>query len=143
ESLERRVKRVAQGWETELTLAVDETVPLETLFPLVSQFDALVSGTRIRFTQESFGGTWDALIDQRADLAIGAPGDPPAGMDLSTHTLGRIPFVYAVAPFHPLAEVPEPLSSALIARYRAVVAADSSRRLPPRSEGLQPNQDTL
>lgn len=143
EALETRVKRVAHGWETQLTIAVDEVIPLERLFPLVSEFDALVCGTRIRFAQEVLTGTWDALIDRRADLAVGAPGDAPAGFDLSSRELGRERFVYCVAPFHPLAEAEEPIPSRLLGRYRAVVAADSARRLPPRTMGLQPNQDML
>jgi DNA-binding transcriptional LysR family regulator len=143
ETLERRVKRVAQGWETQLTIAVDEVLPLERLFPLVAEFDALASGTRLRFTQEIFGGTWDALIDNRADLAIAAPGEAPEGFGLCSQEFGRVRFVYAVAATHPLADAPEPLTPSLIARHRGIVAADSSRRLPSRSQGVQPNQETL
>jgi len=143
ETLERRVKRVALGWETQLTIAYDEVLPIEGLFGLVREFDALGSGTRLRFTQEIFGGTWDALIDKRADLAIAAPGDAPDGFGLRSVALGRLDFVYAVAPTHALADAPEPLPAALIARHRSIVAADSSRRLQARSLGVQPNQDTL
>ena len=42
-----------------------------------------------------------------------------------------------------LAPATEPLSEAQIAGYRAVAAADSSRRLAPRSVGLLAGQDTL
>ncbi len=143
ETLERRVKRVAQGWETQLTIAVDEVLPLAGLFELVREFDTLGSGTRLRFTQEIFGGTWDALIDKRADLAIAAPGDAPDGFGLRSVEMGRLDFVYAVSPQHELADAPEPLAAALIARHRSVVAADTSRRLPARSLGVQPNQDML
>lgn len=143
EQLESRVKRIAQGWEPQLTIALDAILPIEQFFPLISEFDALVCGTRLRFLHELLDGTWDALIDRRADLAVAAPGEPPAGYGLSSVALGRVPFVYALAPFHPLASAPEPLSDRLIARYRAIVAADSSRRLPGRTLGLQPNQDTL
>lgn len=143
ESLETRVKRVAQGWEPQLTIAVDEVLPLERLFDFVAEFDALVCGTRIRLSQEVLSGTWDALIDRRADLAVAAPGEPPAGFELASEEIGRMRFVYAVAPIHPLAEAEEPIPARKLAGYRAVVAADSARRLPARSLGVQPNQDTL
>lgn len=143
ESLESRVRRAGQGWETQLTIAVDEIVPLERLFPLILEFDALVCGTRLRLMQEIFGGTWDALIDRRADLAVGAPGDAPQGHGLVVRPLSRPEFIFAVAPHHPLAEAPQPLTPAAIARYRAVVAADSSRRIAPRSGGVQPGQEML
>jgi DNA-binding transcriptional LysR family regulator len=143
ESLENSVKRAAHGWETQLTLAVDELIPMERLFPVISDFDALMTGTRLRLTHEIFGGAWDALIDRRADLSIGAAGDAPHGYGLLTRPLGSVRFVFTCAPHHPLAEAPEPLAGALIARYRSVAAADSSRRLPTRSGGIQPGQDVL
>lgn len=142
-NLEARVKRVAQGWEAHLAVAVDGVVPLEQLLPLVSEFDALHGGTRLRFTHEIFGGTWDALIDRRADLAVGAGGDPPGGYGLCSRELATIEFIYAVAPFHPLADAAEPIPASLRGRYRAVAVADSSRRLPARTEGLVPDQEML
>src|SRR3546814_14331313 len=55
ESLENCVKRVAHGWELQLTLAIDEIVPLEPIFPLIAEFDRHGNGTRIRLTRETFG----------------------------------------------------------------------------------------
>ena len=143
ETLEERVRRSGQGWETRLTIAVDEIIPLTGLFPLILQFDALRSGTQLQLTREIFGGTWDALIDHRADLVVGAAGDPPGGFPFGIRRLLEVPFVFAMTPDHPLAPLPEPLSVAQIGHYRAVVAADSSRRLPTRSGGIQPGQPTL
>ena len=143
ESLENSVKRAGHGWETQLSIAVDEIIPLDNIFPAISSFDALMTGTRLRFTQEIFGGTWDALIDRRADLTVGAGGDAPQGYGLVTRRLGAMPFVFACAPHHPLADTPQPLPPNVIARYRSIVAADSSRRLPTRSGGIQPGQDIL
>lgn len=143
EELELRVQRAGQGWETRLTLAVDEIVPLERLFPAILAFDAQQCGTRLRLTQEIFGGTWDALIDRRADLVVGAPGEPPPGYGIASRSLLSVEFAFAVVPHHPLAQRPQPLEMAEIARYRGVVAADSSRRLPARSGGIQPGQELL
>ena len=39
-SSERRVQRVATGWETELRIAVDTLVPFARIFPLASAFYA-------------------------------------------------------------------------------------------------------
>lgn len=143
QSLENCVKRVSNGWETQLTLAVDEIIPLELLFPLIAEFDALVSGTRIRLTRETFGGAWDALIDRRADLTIGAAGEMPQGYGLASRRWCSVPFEFAVARHHPLADLPEPLPFEQIVRHRAVVAADSSRKLAPRSTGILEGQETL
>lgn len=143
EDIEARIKRAGQGWETRLNIAVDGIVPLERLFPLIREFDAIGCGTRLRFMQEVFGGGWDALIDRRADLAIAAPGEPPSGYGLQSKEWCRAPFVFCCAPSHALAKAREPLAPEVIARHRAVVVSDSSRRLAARSAGLLPNQDML
>ncbi|WP_241696251.1 LysR family transcriptional regulator [Solimonas terrae] len=143
ESLENGVKRAAHGWEMQLTMAIDEIVPLELIFPLIAEFDRLGNGTRIRLTRETFGGAWDALIDRRADLSIGAAGEMPQGYGLASRRWCSVPFTFVVARWHPLATLPEPLRFEQIIGHRAVVAADSSRKLAPRSTGILDGQDTL
>lgn len=141
--LEARVKRVASGYEAELRIAVSDLVDMERLYPIIEAFYAQNCGTRLYLLKEVYGGTWDALATGRADIAIGAPSDGPTGGGYSTHLLGMLEFVYAVAPHHPLADLPEPLSPCDIAGYRAVAAADSSRNLPPRTSGILTGQDVF
>lgn len=143
DALERRIRQAGQGWEPRLVIAVDEIIPIEQLYPVIEQFDLLRTGSQLALTREVFGGTWDALIDRRADLVVGAPDEPPPGFSVGMKRLGHAAFVFVVTPDHPLAQLPEPLSFADISAYRAIVAADSSRRLPTRSGGLQPGQATL
>ncbi len=73
---------------------------------------------------------------------IGAPGEGPSG-GFSTRPLVSIEWLFAVAPAHPLAKVPEPIPPEEILKYRSVAAADSSRNLPPRTSGLLTGQDVL
>ncbi|HCA27929.1 MAG TPA: LysR family transcriptional regulator, partial [Betaproteobacteria bacterium] len=141
--IESQVKRIATGWETELRIAVGDLAPLKRVLPLLAEFYALESGTRVRLSSEVFGGCWDALATGRADLAIGAPAEVPAGGGFGAQPLGTVAFVFAVAPGHPLARTPEPLSRGDIVNYRAVVAADSSRDLAPRTAGVLFGQEAL
>ncbi len=142
-SLENRVKRVATGWETELRIALGDLVNTTACFEILHGFCDQGRSTRLRIMAEVYGGAWDALITDRADLVIGAADDGPSGGGYSTSPLGEIEFVFAVAPHHPLAGVPEPLSPEDIVGYRSVTAADSSRKLPPRTSGLLAGQDVL
>lgn len=141
--LECRVQQVARGWESELRIAVDAVIGLERLYGLVAEFYGEATGTRLRFTQEILGGTWDALASARVDLAIGASGEGPAGGAYAARPLGRLEMAFVAAPFHPLCREPQPLTSSAIAGHRAVSAADTSRHLPPRTVGLLSGQDTL
>lgn len=141
--LEVRVRRLATGWEPELRIALDDVIPAGRLLPLVEAFYREESGTRLRISREVLGGTWDALVEGRADLAVGASGDQPSGGGCATRPLGVIDFVFAVAPSHPLARAPEPLAREQVRRYRAVAIGDTSRHLAPRTVGLFSGQDVL
>jgi DNA-binding transcriptional LysR family regulator len=141
--LECRVQQVAKGWESELRIAVDTLIGIEKLYGIVDEFYRERTGTRVRLTHEVLGGTWDALASGRADLAIGATGDPPAGRSYAIRPLGHVDMAFVAAPFHPICDAPMPLADEVIQRHRAVSVADSSRQLPPRTVGLLSGQDTL
>jgi len=143
DELESRVKRVATGYEVELRIAVDDLIPMERLFPLFDAFYRSACGTRLKLLTEVYGGTWDALVTQRADLAIGAPSEGPGGGGFSTRPLGIVQWALMVAPTHPLAHAPEPIAPDELIRHRTIAAADSSRNLPPRTSGLLSGQDVL
>ncbi|UXY16892.1 LysR family transcriptional regulator [Chitiniphilus purpureus] len=141
--LECRVKRVATGWETTLNIALDGLLPMELLYPMVRDFDRLNSGTRLRFSREVLAGMWDALLDHRADLAIGVSGEGPHGGGYAARALGEVAFVFAVAPGHPLADAAEPLPASLLQQHRVVAMADTSRTLLPRTVGILSGQEIL
>ena len=143
QELELSVKRVATGWEAELTLAVDDLISLSSIYPLIADFYAENAGTQLRIITEVFGGSWDALMTGRADLAIGASGEGPPGGGYATRVLGDLEFVFVVPPGHPLAAATLPLTSEDILQHRAVASADSSRNLPPRTSYLLSGQDVL
>jgi DNA-binding transcriptional LysR family regulator len=141
--LEARAKRVASGYEVELRIAVDDLVPMDRLYPLLEAFYGNDCGTRLRLSVEVYGGTWDALLANRADLAIGAPGEGPPGGGYRTRPLGSVEWAFMVAPAHPLAAAREPIAPEVLIKHRTIAAADSSRNLPPRTSGLLSGQDVL
>lgn len=141
--LECRARRVATGWESELRIAIDGTLDAAALNPIIAEFYADYGGTRLKLMYEVLGGTWDALVTGRADLVIGAVGDPPAGATYATHEWGTQEFLFCVAPHHPLADAPEPIPAEVARQYRAIVVSDTSRQLVARTAGLLDGQDTL
>lgn len=163
DAVANRVRRVGSGWETQLTIAVDDVLSRETLFELCDAFYALRPwvpggdslahvpahdprsgpGTRLRLRSEVLAGTWEALIAGEADLAIGVPvsSTPPA--DIAVEPLGDLAFVFAVAPHHPLATGTGPLSDAELIAHRAVAVADSAQRLDRITVNLLPGQEVL
>ena len=143
DELERRVQRIATGWEAELRIAVDVLIPVERLYPLLERFYAAGHSTRIRLMSEALGGGWDALATGRADLVIGAAGDMPARSGIKSRLLCHAHLIFAVAPSHPLAGHVGPIPISELRQHRAVVIADTSRELTARTIGLLEGQDTL
>ncbi|MCE3262133.1 MAG: LysR family transcriptional regulator [Pseudoduganella sp.] len=141
--LEQRVRRVASGWETELALGLDSMFGAAVLADDVQAFYGVTQQTRLRLVHEALGGSWEALLERRVDLVLGAPGDGPAGGGYVSQAIGQLRWVFAVAPGHPLAQVPGPLGRNDLQHHRAIVVADSSRLLAPRTVGLVLGQDTL
>lgn len=141
--LEMRVRRVASGWEAELTVAVDSMFVPALLAEDVRAFTAVAEQTRMRLIGESLSGTWEALLDRRADLLVGAAGEGPSGGGYVVEPMGVVRFVFAVAPSHPLAAASEPLGREQLAAHCAIAVADSARRLLPRTVGLLMGQETV
>lgn len=157
DAVANRVKRVATGWETQLSIAVDGIISRLTMFELCESFYALCTqaiaaqeptslgrpGTRLQLRTEVMSGTWEALTSGQADLAIGVGADrsPPSGVHMKE--IGTMVFVLAVAPHHPLAAATGPIGDAELLRHRAVAVADSAQRLAPLTVNLLPGQDVL
>jgi DNA-binding transcriptional LysR family regulator len=144
--LANRVRRVATGWEASLTIAADGVLSRRTLLELVEGFYAqrgAGAGTQLRLRTEVLTGVWEALITGRADLALGVSGDIGTHKGIELRPLGEVPFVFAVAPHHPLAAQAEPLDDEEIQRHRAVAVADSVQRLAPATHNLLGGQDVL
>ena len=141
DAIANRVKRVATGWEPQLTLAVDSVISRTTVLELCEAFFALNPPTRLKIREEALSGTLEALTSGQADLAIGVALEPAPNLSVQSRPLGTIHFVYAVAPHHPLAQAAEPVLDAQIMLHRAVAVADSVQRGNGVTSGLLGGQD--
>ncbi|MGO4469944.1 LysR substrate-binding domain-containing protein, partial [Pseudoduganella sp. RAF53_2] len=143
QDLEHRVRRVASGWETELAVGIDSMFTAAVLREDVHAFYQVAHQTRLRVVQEALSGSWEALLDRRVDLIVGAPGDGPAGGGYISQPIGSLKWVFCVAPHHPLAAEAGPLGREQLQYHRAVVMADSSRQSAARTVGVLMGQDSL
>jgi DNA-binding transcriptional LysR family regulator len=145
DAVANRVKRVATGWESQFTIAVDSIISKATVMELCSTFFALdpTPPTRLKLRDEALSGTLQALSSGQADLAIGVALEPAAHAGLQAKPLGRVNFVFAVAPHHALALAPEPLTDEIIQQHRAVAVADTVQRGTGMTFGLLSGQDVF
>jgi DNA-binding transcriptional LysR family regulator len=143
DAVANRVKRVATGWESQLTIAVDTIISKPTVMELCESFFSMTPPTRIRLRDETLSGTLEALTSGQADLALGVGQDGATNTGVHTKPIGVSTFGYCVAPHHPLADAPEPLSDELIQQHRAVAVADSVQRGAGMTFGLLGGQDVF
>jgi DNA-binding transcriptional LysR family regulator len=127
DAIAARVRRLAKGWERNLTIAVDAIIDRAAMIAMCRAFFELDAPTRLTLRYESLSGTLAAVTSQRADLAIGVVADASTVADLGVRQMGSSEFVFVVAASHPLANADEPLGDEVIRRHRAVAVADSSR----------------
>lgn len=143
DAVANRVRRVATGWEAVLTVAVDSVISRSVVMDLCAGFLALGTPTRLKVRYETLSGTLAALTSGQADLALGAVLEHGLPSDIHHAMLGPIPFVYAVASQHALAQAPEPLTDELLQQHRAVAVADSVSRGAGLTIGLLGGQDVF
>ncbi len=134
--LAETTRQVDSGWESELNIGIDSILEFDPYYRLINQLYAENPDIEINLHEEVLGGTWEAIISGRVDLALGA-GDPP------TNTQGHryvrmhwVQWVFAVAPEHELAQCTQPVKPQDIECFRAVVVRDSSRDFAPLSQRL-------
>lgn len=146
DAVANRVRRVATGWEPQFTIAVDSIIVKSTVYELTEAFFSLNAPTpvptRLRIREETLSGTWHALLDGKVDLAIGVVVDTSV-VGISAKPLGEVPFVFAVAPHHPLATLDRPLTDEDIQAHRIVAVADSTLRPQTVSVGILSGQDVF
>lgn len=143
DAVANRVKRVATGWEPQFTIAADSLIARPILMELAEAFFALNPPTRLRIRDETLSGTLAALTSGQADLALGVTLEPGNSSGIHSLVLGDVAFVYAVAPHHPLATLPEPLKDEELQKHRAVAVADSVQRGDGMTVGLLGGQDVF
>ncbi|MGZ5195344.1 MAG: LysR family transcriptional regulator, partial [Ramlibacter sp.] len=143
DAIAHRVKRVATGWEAQLTIAVDAVISCSVVMELAQAFYALKPTTRLRLRDESLSGTLEAVTSGQADLAVGVLLEPGTSSGILSKELGELLFVYVVAPHHPLAAAKEPLKDETMRKHRIVAVADSVQQGVALTRGVLEGQDVL
>lgn len=134
--LERAAGSLAAGWEPELRLAVEIIFPNRVLLPALAKFGAASPDTRIELTESVIGGTSEALLSGRVDLAI-APIVPQGFLGEPLMNLELRPVAH---PEHPLHRLGRELTQQDLRAHRHLVVRDSGMARDPRQLSLEARQ---
>ncbi|MFA7552642.1 MAG: LysR substrate-binding domain-containing protein [Spongiibacteraceae bacterium] len=136
-------QQVATGWEPQLRIAVDHLLPDDYLFPLIKPLYQRHPSINIDIHQEVLAGTWEALINNRVDLIIGAVAAPSSLQGIRSLPWQSIAMVMVAAPDHPACQQPSPLTDTALQQYRTIIVRDSSTTLRSLNRGISGNKHSL
>jgi DNA-binding transcriptional LysR family regulator len=134
--LERAAKTLSAGWEAELTLAVEILFPSWLLFECLGKFAEESPNTRVEVLESVIGGTSEALLQHRADIAI-TPAPPPGFLG---EALMMMQMVAVAHPDHPLHQLGRPITSRDLKRHRHIVVRDSGRLRDNKAMSIEVEQ---
>jgi DNA-binding transcriptional LysR family regulator len=120
-ALEGAAAKLGAGWEPELRLAVDIIFPTWMLLECFARFAQEQPLTHLELYETVIGGTVEALIQRRVDLAICAEIPPGFAGD----TLLPMRFVCAAHPDHPLHRLGRPPTLQDLRKHRHLVIRDT------------------
>ncbi|WP_198673770.1 LysR substrate-binding domain-containing protein [Algibacillus agarilyticus] len=129
--LSEQTQTIANGWEPKIRVAIDSIVEKAPVFELLNEF--LIDHPSIEFdvSEEVLNGTWEALIEDRVDLLIGAPEPIPVNKGIHTAFFCQFDVAFVVAPNHALAKIDKPVAKDDISQYRTVITHDSVKTAVP------------
>lgn len=138
--LKTDIRQIKEGWESEFSIAIDDIMSIKALLLLVDEFRKVAPNVNVSISREVLNGCWDALLENRASLAIGAGGEPPMTLLCDQRSLGNIDFVYAVAKDHPLTRIERHITPEDLEPYPSIVIPDTPRGLTKRTTGYGARQ---
>jgi len=135
DDLARSARKISSGWETEITLCIDTLFDTTHLFPLIQRFNQTHSHIKITLSYGSLSGTWEQLLNQKADLIVSVDTIDPKLEGYDKKVIGISELVFVVNRNHPLAEHSCEVTEKMIDDYPVIVIPDSSQLLSPLTVG--------
>lgn len=132
---------LANGWELDITIALDGIVPATNLFSMVEALGN-ISKTRVRIQDEILAGCWEALATGRADLLI-CPRIDALPQDVKAETIGKMKMIWVAAPTHYVHRRAGEFNEEAREKYRAIAIADTAREQPAMSVNILQRQPRL
>jgi DNA-binding transcriptional LysR family regulator len=143
--LSEQTQTIANGWEPKIRIACDSIMDKKPIFKDIQEFLAEHESIEIDVKEEVMNGTWEALIEDRVDLIIGAPAPVPSQKGIRAIKIGELNNVLVVSKSHPLAEDlvghHETLEPSALTKYRSVIVHDSAKNEIPWSINVLAGKD--
>ena len=139
-SLSEQTQTIANGWEPKIRIACDSIVDIKPIFKGIESFLSEHQNIEVDVQEEVMNGTWEALIDDKVDLVIGAPSPVPNQKGIRAIKTGQLDSVLVISKFHELAcklsGEGRLVQANELSKCRSVVVHDSSQHEIPWSVNM-------
>jgi DNA-binding transcriptional LysR family regulator len=135
-SLSEQTQTIANGWEPKIRIACDSIIDIKPIFKGLHRFLDEHQTIEIDVQEEVLNGTWEALIEDRVDLVIGAPSPIPNQKGIRATKIGEMDSVLVANKTHELSHVKQPVKSEQLTKYRSVIVHDSAQHEIPWSVNM-------
>jgi len=139
-SLSEQTQTIANGWEPKIRIACDSIIDIKPVFSGIECFLAEHENIEIDVQEEVMNGTWEALIEDRVDLVIGAPSPVPNQKGIRAVKAGELGSVLVMSKSHELSQqssrVKQSIQPSDLTKYRSVVVHDSAQHEIPWSVNM-------
>lgn len=135
-TLSEQTQTIANGWETRIRIACDSIFDITSVFGVVGGFLEEHQNIEIDVREEVMNGSWEALIEDKVDLVIGAPAPAPIQKGIRALKVGELNPVLVAHNAHALAQIKMPVNNAELSNYRTVVVHDSAQHEIPRTVNI-------
>ena len=135
-ALERAARTLSAGWEAEIRIVAEILFPSWLLLQCLERFGTESPHTRIELVESVMGGTAEAILSGRTDIAIspqvptGFLGDP----------LMRLRAIPVARPDHPLHRLGRELTLRDLRAHRHVVVRDTGLQRDARAASVEVDQ---
>lgn len=123
-NIEQQAHFINQGWEAEITVAVEAAFPTPLLIRALKIFETHANNTRIRINEVVLSGAEQSILSGEADIAV-SPYIPKGF--LGTELL-QVHFVAVAHPDHPLHKLNRPLARRDLEKETHIVLSDSGNK---------------
>lgn len=143
ETIVETARQVDSGWESHLNIAIDTIYDVDALYKVIEEFYKLETGVEINITEEVLAGSWEAIIENRADLVLGAPYPDIITQGIKFEEIGVADWQFFVGKNHPLLKYDLPLSEEDIKPFHSIMIKDSSKNSPEMTHRIFEKQTVL
>ncbi len=133
DAIERAASKASAGWEAEITLAVEVLFPNWLMFQCLNRFGAESPQTRIEWFETVLGGTPEALLTGKVDVAIS--GVIPPGF--ASELLMTVTIIPVAHPDHELHQLGRPVELRDLKKHRHIIVRDSGSRRDKKARTLE------